>query len=373
MSLTQVCSNKLSLFNLVGIMLLAINLGGCDSGGGSSEQNVDNTQSPSNPIIRGQASYQNLCAVCHADQVDGSFDFEEKEIYSQSDIVDFIKKIEEMGRIKECSQSCATDIAAYIASYHSFPVRHLAFLGCSDALICENFDNGELIGWAIENDVEHTMEEVFSGTHSLKVTSANEFGRSLPSSIGVDLAQDYSRLELMMWGRVMMKPGDEPGLPGDFTFVAARGLAKASSGAPEGSVVTYRLGLSDNTADNRKSLVASYDTWIDEDGNGSTDWQTGCYQQSEVSLPEDAWSCIEWHFDSEFNELVVWLNGAEVISVNDTGDGCIGMQQGGEWTGPEAFDQLRVGVEQQSGVDRHTLYIDDIKVDSRRVGCPASN
>ena len=120
--------------------------------------------------------------------------------------------------------------------------------------------------------------------------------------------------------------------------------------------------------------MANYDTSPD------SSWKTDCWSHvgNPPVVPKDAWACVEWHFDSTANELAYWLNG-QLLSVSvknktsTSGGGCVAATQTNLWTGPAKFDTLQLGANQYKATDKpRKLYIDDVVVDTQRVGCPSA-
>ena len=68
------------------------------------------------------------------------------------------------------------------------------------------------------------------------------------------------------------------------------------------------------------------------------------------------------------------LNGTELadIHVTEMGEGCIGNALNGQWLAPPAFETLYLGWEHyQQTMNPIDLWMDDIVVNTERVGCPA--
>ena len=54
------------------------------------------------------------------------------------------------------------------------------------------------------------------------------------------------------------------------------------------------------------------------------------------------------------------------------GEGCVANDLGGQWLAPPAFQTLYLGWEHyQQTMNPIDLWMDDIVVDTKRVGCPA--
>jgi hypothetical protein len=262
------------------------------------------------------------------------------------------------------------------------------------AAICENFESNQLAShWHASNSarVSLSKEKVFSGRQALKVEATGAgYNRSylsldLTPENGLDQPRE-------IYGRMMMYLQGDNALGGDFTFLQADGPARVTSGAPENTVVNYR-GRLDGRFDH---FMGNYDTRIDADGDGKTEWLTDCWQHPDFEyssagaadnvapakpylIPHDQWACVQWHFNADQNRLAFWLNGEELsaltIDANSggTGDGCIDPNtQAGVWTGPAYFSQLHIGAEQYHKTTLpRTLYIDNLAVGSSMPGCDA--
>ena len=180
-----------------------------------------------------------------------------------------------------------------------------------------------------------------------------------------------------MYGRMMIRLSSQNSNAGDFTFIQAAGAPQSASMAPNGTSVMYR-GRLDYRHDH---FMANYETWVDANNDGITDWETDCWSHpdgipqapaAEYIMPKDEWACVQWHFDAENNALNFWLNGNELSQINviETGDGCRGDVQNNVWWAPETFTSLRLGIEQYHSTSAaRTMYIDDVAVDDEMVGC----
>ncbi|WP_394201558.1 hypothetical protein [Marinagarivorans algicola] len=232
---------------------------------------------------------------------------------------------------------------------------------CSDAMLCEDFE-GDLSAWKVSGNTELTSEKVFSGSNALKVMARG--GGYNRNYLSLDLGS-FTSLQDKMYGRLMMHVNTPSGNGGDFVFVQAEGAPDAAdSNAPAGTNVMYRYRVNGSNG----NLMANYDTY-----NGSNPWSTDCWDHSTVKLPTNQWSCLEWHFDADANELKFWLDGSEIteLHVQGSGENCIGNQEMGEWQAPGKFETLHLGAEQyHATAPARTMYIDDVKLDTQYVGCP---
>ena len=88
--------------------------------------------------------------------------------------------------------------------------------------------------------------------------------------------------------------------------------------------------------------------------------------------PVGKWSCAEWYFDGQNNQMRFWLDGTELtdLAVNGTGEGCVGQPVGYTWTAP-TFSRLDMGWESYAADDERSIWIDDVVISNTQVGCPA--
>ncbi len=98
-----------------------------------------------------------------------------------------------------------------------------------------------------------------------------------------------------------------------------------------------------------------------------------CNQQSRQRLPTGKWACLEWQFDGPGASLRLWLDGIAVTTASVTrfsDDACHDGVSRFEWTAP-TFEALTIGWENYQPTTAPTeLWIDDLVVDTTRVGCP---
>jgi hypothetical protein len=116
-------------------------------------------------------------------------------------------------------------------------------------------------------------------------------------------------------------------------------------------------------------LMANYETPDSYSGTGPS---TDCWQHAnQTVLPAGKWTCIEWQFDGPKNQLRFWLDEqpVESLSVNGTGQGCVGQAEGYVWTAPD-FAELEIGWESYQEDGARTAYIDDLVISSAPIGCP---
>lgn len=98
-----------------------------------------------------------------------------------------------------------------------------------------------------------------------------------------------------------------------------------------------------------------------------------CWKNSKTRMPLAKWTCIEWLYDGSKNEMHYWLDGEELadMAVSQKGDGCIQGAGANNWRAPP-FSKLSLGwyLAHPSPVTIDA-WMDDVAVDTKRIGCPA--
>jgi hypothetical protein len=127
----------------------------------------------------------------------------------------------------------------------------------------------------------------------------------------------------------------------------------------------YRLGLEQ---DGGTRLMANFET--------TPPVRTDCRQISTRHLPTGRWACVEWHFVARSQQLEFWLDGRRITRVRGrarAADACAGHDLQDEWRAPPKFDSLYIGLERYAdSIDEQRLWIDDVILAGRRIGCPQS-
>jgi hypothetical protein len=233
-------------------------------------------------------------------------------------------------------------------------------------LFCDDFEDdavGALAApWRTStNNATVVVDEVqaFSGTKAVHVNAPQAgtyhrgyFALDQGSSAGI-----FPAVAQEMYGRAMVYLADYPNAAAHWTFIQGEGPAADNS-----HNALYRYG---GQHQNGAQLMANYET---------TMISTDCWDHSSSVLPEAQWTCVEWRFAVATNEMQFWLNGTELsdIHVTGMGEGCVGNALGGQWIAPPAFTTLYLGWEHyQQTMNPIDLWMDDVVVDTERVGCPA--
>jgi hypothetical protein len=210
---------------------------------------------------------------------------------------------------------------------------------------CLDFEDGGFDGWLKKESggtiaVDTTLAH--GGVRSLAIhTPAGKRGAHLEAS-GAPL---FPLPTGKLWGRMMVYVDGVP--DGHTNFASGSGMG----------------GGSYNVSEQHGSFMMSYYA-----GSAATD----CWARPKagVKVPSRRWSCWEWSFDGEHNQLQYWLDGSLLVTVDGTGDGC--LSGNGVWKAPSEFQTLQIGEEiQQPGAGESSVWIDDVAVSNvERLGCP---
>lgn len=240
------------------------------------------------------------------------------------------------------------------------------------SLFCDGFEEAALgplaMPWRTSaQSATVAVDEVqaFSGTQAVHVNAPQPggyhrgyFGLDEGSSAGI-----FPAVATEMYGRVMVYLPVLPNASVHWTFIQAEGRA-----ADDTHDALYRFG---GQHQNGAQLMANYET-----ANFPTTMpvRSDCWDHSATLLPVAEWACVEWRFAVATNEMQLWLDGTELtdIHVTGSGEGCIANDLNGQWTAPPAFQTLYLGWEHyQQAANPIDLWVDDVVVDTKRVGCPA--
>lgn len=215
------------------------------------------------------------------------------------------------------------------------------------ALFCEDFEDGNLDGWE---------KSSITGVLAVQTTLA----ASGKSALGIEIP-----------------PNQRGG------FIEKRGapLFPLPAKAMWGRMMVYFDGVSDGHTDFVRGATTS----------GGTPWYNVGEQHGEVMLnyyngaaadcwarpsptkvvAQKAWTCWEWRFDGNTNEMEFWIDGQPSRRVMGTGDGCLSNAKT-TWAAPE-FGRLSIGSYiAEPKATTMKMWIDDIAVGTQaRIGCPA--
>jgi hypothetical protein len=99
-----------------------------------------------------------------------------------------------------------------------------------------------------------------------------------------------------------------------------------------------------------------------------------CSKPSQLALPEKTWTCVEWEFDGQGNQMHLWLDDTLVADADiiTTGTQCVTPEPANNtWQAP-TFSNLTLGwMQYQPSSTPIELWVDDVVVTAKqRVGCP---
>jgi len=246
---------------------------------------------------------------------------------------------------------------------------------CQTARFCEDFEGyttGMAPGGGWRARVNHgavsvVEEQKFLGLKSAKFTTEMQSGGK---TAYIELASTsvFPVPNNMFYGRMMFRLESAPTQSVHWTFIQAGGVIPGQQ-----YHAIYRYGgqhpVTQGTTFVGNQLMANYDTPDSYSGTGPS---SDCWHHANGTVvPVGRWSCVEWQFDGPNNTLRMWLDGKALddLTVVGRGEGCVHQPATFPWTAPN-FDRLSVGWESYQGDSARTLYIDNIVIDTKPIGCP---
>ncbi|MGW4214441.1 hypothetical protein ACWEIJ_41090 [Lentzea sp. NPDC004789] len=219
-----------------------------------------------------------------------------------------------------------------------------------DLLFCEDFQSVPLGGatslnWGV--DTKHGTLTVEKGARGQRVLHAHT-ERNGRAFLRVD---DFSAPGNSFYGRIRLKVEAFPRRPdwAHYTLVEATG---------RGPEIVRPLG-------GQYVPTTGHALWgVGADGGPTGDWTN--WRESAPSR-EDVWQCVEWRMDASDNRVELWFDGVPqpdlTVSTRSHGGNPV------DFVFP-AFDTVKIGWQlYQDNDDTHDLWIDDIALGSKRVGC----
>ncbi len=214
---------------------------------------------------------------------------------------------------------------------------------CGPAKVCDDFDDGDTAGWSLRPS---------GGKLAIDGTHAYSGGKAVmltipPNQRGGFLARKGAPLFPLpnntAWGRMMIYYESIPG--GHFDSVRGTG-----SGGGQ-----YNIG-----GQGGRHMLNYFD--------GPND----CWAFASKQIATKKWMCWEWKMDGAGNELVMYVDGAAMVSAIKTGQGCTNGQKP-TWKAPR-FDTFSVGeFNAQTSGSMTRLWMDDVAMGHERVGCPPAS
>ena len=242
---------------------------------------------------------------------------------------------------------------------------------CASALFCDDFESyaspgnpggrwqtSTAYGGNTNGTVSVDTAHVYSGKNAVHFSTPGN-ATNEHAFIMLQGAPYFPVADDTFFGRMMVYVTKVPTSTVHWTMVEGQGTKVP--GFPNLTEAVYRYGGQING----NLLMSNYDT---QPGRLSD-----CAQRSQVKVPMNRWSCVEWRFDGTKKELDFWLDGAIVpaLSVRQKANST-GTCQNTSWSGiwePPTFNRIGIGFQhyQQGGGE---LWIDDFAIDTKQVGCP---
>ncbi len=232
----------------------------------------------------------------------------------------------------------------------------------------DDFDLGRSPMWGVVADGEGTVgdsDELFFGVSGQSVEFSVSSATQHNDSVG-SLELDEGALKgaaSNMFGRVrIMDKSEDVEEPDSWVLVNAVGAKNAL----QLHTLSYRLGIKN------QKLTA----FVDSDRRGPT-----CEIMSDVELPKDQWSCLEWNFNTQNNYIAVWLDGEKIAAFDISEDADKGCEKQ-SWIAPDSWKEFTIGVskfrphhsqQSQSQEPKEpvntTVFLDDFAVGTERLYC----
>ncbi|MFL6618761.1 MAG: hypothetical protein ACJ8MH_09165, partial [Povalibacter sp.] len=210
--------------------------------------------------------------------------------------------------------------------------------------------------------IEVSQTRAFTGLHSLHILApAHARRRGYVAIHGAPVP------DRKMFGRAMIWLDAAPIAENGSAAVHWSLLQGEGRSADDRYNAIYRLG---GELESGMRLKANYET--------TPPVRSDCRQHSATRLPIARWTCVEWHFDGDLNEMQYWIDGKELtdIHVIDQGNApnsnCAHQEDlQGQWRAPPVFQSLYIGLERYDvSSNDQNLWIDDVVLSARRVSCP---
>jgi hypothetical protein len=233
---------------------------------------------------------------------------------------------------------------------------------CGAQLICDDFESGTAANpapnWstliypsASSGSITLDTQRAFSGTRSLHLSSSE-------SGAYVQIVRSLTLLPTnAFFGRMNIFFDAWPKPKEHWDLIQGWGYVPGSVSRPVSDQIQYSYGGGiDNT-------LAGYYLSNTRD----------CGQYSAAQMPIGRWACLEWQFDGVNDEMRIWIDGQAIdplTMTNPTSSTYASCAPPWVASAP-IFERLSLGFYRGSPVDGGTIdmWIDDVAIDSQRVGC----
>jgi hypothetical protein len=232
---------------------------------------------------------------------------------------------------------------------------------CADSgvQLCEDFENGMIDPvWTVEGTkpVVDTMEHA-RGTHALHIT---QHGNGLSY---IKETSTFPEANNTYFGRVFVyfKSLPAPLPDGGMNYAHWTMLAGSGTGQPG------EIRVSGQLQNGRNLFGVGTDTGSYDAGSGDWTNSDNDPKGSPMAVPLGEWLCIEWMHKGDTSETQFWWDATLHPSLSTTAS----MHGGNSnpYLLPQ-FNQVWVGwQEYQASTELFELWIDEIAIDSQRIGC----
>jgi hypothetical protein len=226
---------------------------------------------------------------------------------------------------------------------------------CAGALFCDDFEaytstlGVQWTTYILNGTVSIDTVQHRSGAKSVKFTvTGNQAYRKAFMSV----AQPFPVANNAFYGRMMIYATKAANDGVHWTMIEGQG---PGTGGITTALVRYG-------GQHMQTLMANYETA----GKASD-----CWQHSQTKMPEGKWACMEWYFEGPTNTQKFWLDGKAIddLTVVGQGQGCVSQGTEGKWIFP-TFERLQLGWESYQTDDAREVWIDDVAISTRQIGCP---
>lgn len=240
---------------------------------------------------------------------------------------------------------------------------------CNTNRFCDDFEmatkGASPAGYTVTLEGEATVQvdetRAFSGKRSVKIVGKGDMGSE--GSIAPKQAGLFPMADTYM--RMMVYLDKAPaGSKLHWTWVRALGNVKADTAD---KIVLATTGIGGHPTTWQETQIGV---------QASTPQLVDCWNHTNEPMPIGKWACIEYHLKDAGDQHEVWVDGQKVPGLNynltPTGKsyGCLNDVTGRKfYVGPTSIVRFgwRHAHQLQSPV---TLWIDDVAVDDKRIGCP---
>ncbi len=235
---------------------------------------------------------------------------------------------------------------------------------CTGDIICDDFESNSLgaapANWQVVVDPPDAGTVSVDDTHTFSGARAVHFNLPVASpgaysTPHVQILGQISPPTNEFFGRIMVwiNPSNPTGH--HWNLIEGWGYTPGNTSHGLSDQEMYEYG---GVCNPNGSLGAAY-------LNATTD----CCQQSNQPVPVSYWACVEWQFDGVNSEYHFWLDGQAIDALTVTASP---TQCGGVWNAP-AFERVDLGWGSggPNAAETQDMWIDDVAIDSTRIGCPA--